>query len=317
MVADDERDPHLLAALHHAPDRDVAPTAQLSAAILAEAQQALRELAVAPRASRWRIWQAAFDRLWQPAPMAAFGTLVMGAVIGVMWQGQEPPDATPALRPQRAATPPTSVGTASSERAPVELSPAASAAAAEPTLPSAAAHDRSRAQDAALSKAPHEPAAAARAGSATERREALGKTHADPARPPPRASAEAVPGHLAAAAAPMPEEPLAQAVVALDAALRSDPERVQWRLTPQRVLAHDAERRAWWSALQGASEGRWQRAASSSARVVLTVLIDGAPAGSIAFEPQAVVWTDASGSAWRAPLGTAELRALQEPQARW
>ena len=366
MVSDDERDPHLLAALHHAPDRDAAPTAQLSAAILTEARQALRAPGVAPRASRWRIWQAAFDRLWQPAPMAAFGTLAMAAVIGLMWQGNEPPDATPALRPQRAATPPTSVGTASSERAAAEPSTAASAA--KFASPPAAARDRTQApdgrlrqdgdarakdaqrsaptaltartrrdeqanaqaqpraepgaptqhaQDAALSTAPNEPAAAARANTAAERREALGKTLADPARPPPRASAEALSGRLAAGVAPMPEEPLAPAVAALDAALRSDPARVQWRLTPQRVLAHDAERRAWWSALQGATGGRWQRAAGGSARVGLTLLIDGAPGGSIAFEPQAIIWTDASGSVWRAPLGTGELRALQETQARW
>jgi hypothetical protein len=99
---DDPRDAHLVAALRHAPDRDVAPPAQLSAAILEQAQRALRSQRPAP-ASGWRLL---WERLWQPAPMAAFGTLAMGTLIGVMWGAQEPPDATPSLRPEAVAAAP-------------------------------------------------------------------------------------------------------------------------------------------------------------------------------------------------------------------
>ena len=97
---DDPRDAHLLTALRHAPDRDFTPPPQLSAAILEHAQRALQtRRARAPR------WQAAWARLWQPAPMAAFGTLAMATLIGVLWDGQEIPDATPSLKSVPAATP--------------------------------------------------------------------------------------------------------------------------------------------------------------------------------------------------------------------
>ena len=102
MNHDDSRDAHLLAALRHAPDRDVAPPAQLSAAILGQARQAARaKPGAAP--SRWR---ALWAGLWQPAPMAAFGTLAMATLIGVMWQGQKVPEAAPSLRPDVVAAAP-------------------------------------------------------------------------------------------------------------------------------------------------------------------------------------------------------------------
>ena len=96
---DDPRDAHLLAALRHAPDRDVVPPAQLTAAILGQARRAVRRRG----ARAWRDgMRAALERLWQPAPMAAFGTLALATLIGVMWRDQEWPDATPSLRPERA-----------------------------------------------------------------------------------------------------------------------------------------------------------------------------------------------------------------------
>lgn len=332
---DDPRDPHLLAALRNAPDRDAAPTAQLSAAILAQARHAVH--AAAPSAPRWRAWQAAFERLWQPAPMAAFGTLAMAAVIGVMWQGQELPEASPGSRPQRAAAPSTPPAQPAPPRDITRPVPPAVQQASTPSeaqAPKAAARP---AEKATVNPAPRQaqapapampgaqeasaaPAAGVRGDIAAERREALGKTLADSARPSSRASAQAQPDRLAAAES-TPIEPLSPAANALDAALRSNPASVQWRVSPQRVLAHDGEQRAWWAALQSATAGRWQIAApvaaSGAEPAALTLLIDGAPGGSIGFEAQAVRWTDASGSAWRARLGAAELRALQEVLARW
>ena len=104
MNDDDTRDAHLLAALRHAPDRNVAPPEQLSAAILGQARQAVRARQRPPQPSRW---QALWAGLWQPAPMAAFGALAMATLIGVMWQGQEVPEAAPSLRPEVVATAPT------------------------------------------------------------------------------------------------------------------------------------------------------------------------------------------------------------------
>ena len=102
---DDARDAHLLAALRHAPDRDALPPAPLTAAILDQARQAVRPSRPAARAWREGL-SAAFARLWQPAPMAAFGTLAMATLIGVMWGGQPVPDATPELRPEQAVPAP-------------------------------------------------------------------------------------------------------------------------------------------------------------------------------------------------------------------
>ena len=107
---DDLRDAHLLAALRHAPDRDVTPPAHVSAAILGHARQAVRQAPKAHPPAWPGSLRAVFDRLWQPAPMAAFGTLAMATLIGVLWGGQDAPDATPSLRsvPAAAAPPPAS-----------------------------------------------------------------------------------------------------------------------------------------------------------------------------------------------------------------
>lgn len=102
-MPDDSRDSHLLAALRHAPDRDVEPPAQLSAAILGEAQKALRERLRPARATGWH---AAWEWLMQPAPMAALGSLAMATLIGLMWHTQEMREATQRLWPETAAMDP-------------------------------------------------------------------------------------------------------------------------------------------------------------------------------------------------------------------
>lgn len=84
-AGDEARGAHLLAALQHAPDRDVVPPAALSAAILRRAQAAAQP----PRVR----WWVALDRLWRPAPMAAFGAVAMATLIGILWSGQDPPEA--------------------------------------------------------------------------------------------------------------------------------------------------------------------------------------------------------------------------------
>ena len=102
---DEPRDAHLVTALRHAPDCDITPPARVSAAILGHAQQAVQ----APQAGA-RAWhdslRSAFARLWQPAPMAAFGTLALATLIGVLWGGRDWPDATPSLRPDQSTSPP-------------------------------------------------------------------------------------------------------------------------------------------------------------------------------------------------------------------
>jgi hypothetical protein len=92
---------------------------------------------------------------------------------------------------------------------------------------------------------------------------------------------------------------------------------LRWRLASQRLVAHGAAQRDWWQAVAAATEGLWQAAPAGADSVSMTLVIDGAPRGGLGFEAQALIWRDANGLAWRAPLAPDALRALQEPIARW
>ena len=334
--ADDEaRDAHLLAALSHAPDRDVAPPANVSAAILGQAQAALR-----PPRTRAPSWleglRAALLRGLRPAPMAAFGTVAMATLIGVMWSGHEPPEATPSLRPQTvAATPPTVPAPA--DAPPAAQAPSVQRQTAPPLRPTSPPAVRAQPQARALPQAQPaattitqpqaaEPAptvaAAARPDALREpvaRGDATAKSMADAA-PAARSRTESATAALGAAM-PAAASPLAAPTVDLEAAVRSDATRVRWQLTQGRLVAHGAVQRDWWSALARATQGAWQRAAhgtpgqTEGAPVVL--VIDGAPRGSLAFEPNHLVWREPGGQAWRAPVAADTLRDWQEAVRRW
>lgn len=84
---DDPRDAHLLAALRHAPDRDALPPRQVSERILAAARAAVRP----PRQTHAPWWQRLGAWLVQPRVAAAFGTLAVASLVGVMWSTREPP----------------------------------------------------------------------------------------------------------------------------------------------------------------------------------------------------------------------------------
>jgi hypothetical protein len=110
---DAARDAHLLAALRHAPDRDAAPPPEVSARILAAAREAVRPARTAlPWSQRLAAWLRA------PQTGAAFATLVVAALVGLMWSTREPPlpdraepdaaiaaPATPAAGPAESAPP--------------------------------------------------------------------------------------------------------------------------------------------------------------------------------------------------------------------
>ncbi|MES2959895.1 MAG: hypothetical protein V4792_17025 [Pseudomonadota bacterium] len=374
---DDPRDPHLLAALRHAPDRDLAPPPQLTAAILDHAQRALH----VGRADGSR-WRAAWAQLWQPAPMAAFGTVAMATLIGVLWSGQEIPDATPSLRsapasvaaptasnqasgmsaapmaaqdsaptappPERPPTaapaprPPTPASKASPLARAAESSlplpsvprPApAPAPAAAPPAPTherqAAAAQESEARRDAAAVAPPAPVTSAAPSvvatpAAPKTRDALAKALADaaPAQAGARARSEMPSGALGAAlpaAAPSPVSPLASVDSEIEAATATDPARVRWRVAGQRVVAHQALQRDWWAEVLRATQGRWQTVASGADGVepASLLMIDTAPRGSFVFEPQALVWREAGGAMWRAPIDAETLRRWQASLAHW
>jgi hypothetical protein len=396
MNDDDSRDAHLLAALRHAPDRDLAPPEQLSAAILGQARQAVRAQQ-RPQPSRW---QALWARLWQPAPMAAFGALAMATLIGVMWQGQEVPEAAPSLRPEGVATAPgpapaapeavraepavpivpslsrealPSTGSGQSEiqaqgeralkaevpaqkttpplaqrRAPT-AAPITRPAPGSPTVPSPSNEGPIATDSSGLGQTRPERIAenAPRAKKAAppaaiqereDRRDALAKSSmADAAAAPspvaapalaqpPTAPAAAAPAGARArnempamalgAAQPTTAAPLAAASGEIDAASS-----VRWRVAPDRLLAHGTAQRSWWSALDRATQGRWQLVATALAAPAdgasLVLLIDDRPRGSLSFAPQAVLWRDANGLIWRAAVAADTLREWQEAIAGW
>lgn len=301
---DDPRDAHLVAALRHAPDRDVAPPAQLSAAILGQAQQALRGRRPAPPGG----WRAVWERLWQPAPMAAFGTLAMATLIGVMWSTQEIPEATPSLRPEAVAVAPA---------APLaEAAPAASAVPAPPPASRGADRDaaeRSAAARKAAERDPPAPASIRRSAKADPPSAVAGRS-VDAAAAQPEARQAAAVGKAAEAAAMAPPAPLARqaappepevrrdafaksmadaapaatararsemaapalgaarpliasplAAADITAAMAGDAARVRWRVSPERSVAHGAAQRDFWSGLNRATQARWQLVATALA----------------------------------------------------
>jgi hypothetical protein len=391
--ADDPRDAHLLAALRHAPDRDVAPPARVTAAILAQAQDAVHR----PRAQPAKAsagWRAIWAQLWQPAPMAAFGTVAMATLIGVLWGGKDLPETTPTWRPESATETPAPAAVPAPPAAAAPIPPATANRAAAPTAKAALpgdetsvpsvksparakpdvgqvmrqpkeslrqappeSEDKATADKATAGKLAESPATLPRlaapnapppeaspqaplppaaspvqpppavmaqepmAAAPEARRDALAKSMADAAASPARARSEqAALGAATSAIA----SPVARATADLDAALASDAARARWRTAAGRLVAHGSAQRDWWSALSRATEGRWQRVQAADARASgaagaanLVLLIDGVAYGSLAFEPQAVVWRDANRGTWRAPLDAATLREWQEALARW
>lgn len=349
---DDLRDAHLLAALRHAPDRDAMPDARLSQSILAQARSAVTTAALLPtRAEQgWRAsWQRWAQRVWQPAPMAAFGSLAMAAVIGLLWQGQELPEPAPSLQPAPApvarpaerdvrasaeavAVPPAAApapaapnrATAPPPRA-APREPRAAPPTAAPAAPADALVKRPEAADRpladALAQAPQSPQAPDKSAKAARSEAGAAEGRARSTAPvvpraPPALLALPSPRAAAGAAA----APLAPVAAAIEAATARVGASVAWRVaTAQREVEHAALQRSWWNALQAATEGRWQVAVStaSSTPGSVALRIDGRAQGEIQFEAQALVWRDAAGSVYRAALPESSVRELQEAVTRW
>ncbi len=94
---DERPDPHLRAALRHAPDADL----QAPAAIGERLRAAARAAVAADRPAPW--WRA----LWPTTPLrlgasGAFASVLLAGVIGLLWRGEPPP----AVAPAPAAAPP-------------------------------------------------------------------------------------------------------------------------------------------------------------------------------------------------------------------
>ncbi len=180
-------DPHLQAALRHAPDAEVQAPPEIAARVLAEARRAVAPAPVPPWWARW--WQKAGTG-WMP--QGAFATLLLAGLITLLWRDDQPGPAVEAV-PVAESRPPDP-----SPAAAPAVADAAAVAPAPPPAPPEAARQAAR-----LAKAA-DATQAAKSAQAERRREAA------PALPPPP-PAPAPPAPAAPPPPPAPAAPLAQA----------------------------------------------------------------------------------------------------------
>lgn len=291
------RDAHLMAALRHAPDRDVAPPPEVAARILAAARAAV---AAAPKPPAAPLWQRLAAWLVQPRVGAAFGTLAVATLVGLLWATREVPVSEPA--PQAITPALGNAASASGAAAPVAASPT------PPPAPPAAVDEAARVAAPAAAPAPRRAAQVAKqAAPAAMTAEVVAATPAVPgaaptqqvmpatpqavppqqqAMPPPVESATAAAERRAAAdaladaaaakhasAAPSAagstsgllarsrQEAAAAAadpLAGIDALLGRAAPGLAWQHAG-RTIAHGDAQRQWWAALQSATQGRWRR----------------------------------------------------------
>jgi hypothetical protein len=330
-VTQPPHDPHLAAALRHAPDADQAPPPALSRAILRAADEAARRPSAAgaaaplstPLRQRW------LERLqrWLQAPRLAGGAaaLMLAVLIGSLWGPA--PDTSPvpqrATLPEPAATPkaeaPAATGASAGEAAPVAAD--ATQKAARPfTSPPPAATRRS---------SPATPAAPQRRAAVAEPVAAAPQAAAAPAAPQPLSNAAPETASAAATMAQSVAEPpslarMHRAAVADEgaAAATAAAQRRAEANGPQLAFAPAASPwRAWLLLLSHAAAGRWVRQPAGAAPADAPVWSVGWPPGDA---PQATVslhgrtlwWREADGGLWSAGLAPdAALPAPPEPAA--
>ena len=337
------RDAHLLAALRHAPDRDAAPPPEVTARILATARAAV---AAAPKASVAPAWQRLVARLVQPRIGAAFGTLAVAMLVGLLWATREP--AVPEPAPQ-VATPARGVAASAAVAAAPEAGP-------RPPLPETAAADattRVNRRPAAAAASRREPMLAKQATPAATSAEhaaaapAVAEALPTQAAPPlestaaavaeRRAAADAVVGaatgrsaSAAPAAAVSASNLLARsrqeaaAVVAdplarIDALLGSAPPGLAWQHAG-RVIAHGDDQRQWWATLQAGTQGRWRRdaaGASDTASALIELREDGRGVATWWLDGSVLRLRDGQAQWWSAPITEAQRRDWQAALALW
>ncbi len=325
-MKDIERDPHLSAALRHAPDAGLAAPADISAQILAAAHRAAAER---PAAARSKIAMP-----WRLGASGAFASVALAGVIGLLWRGEPAPG--PAVERMAEAAP----------AAPVVVAAVPAAGGAPPAVVVAAAPSAPSAPSA--SSAPSAPAPAARRAMVPERRLA--------AAPAPTVVNEAAPLPMSAPVpAPAPLPSLAQAADSTAAATEATAARpargemlrsqgAQRAAAPAAVMAVprpdgpwmdalaegkavqwrvDGEARAptssWLYALAAQTEGRWRPASGMPAAAgdnMVQWWRGDLPLGRLWLGAQRVLWCDAQGRCEEAALEAEVASALRKGLAR-
>lgn len=331
---DAERDAWLSAALRHAPDADAAAPADLSAAILRQARNAVKTPVVTPRPNPL---MQAWSWLARPPIAAGFATVMVAVLVSTMWWDKpldEAVPARPATMAEREVAAPTpeppkadaprekkSVAPASAakreraaerdtadRRAATNAAPARMAEAApRPQQAPAAVPAPAPAPAAApvLSTAPPPaPEAEARAGAAATRdeaaaaRNAQGKVRAD-------ALAKSAPAPAAAMALRRATDAAVLATPTID-----QPDRWTWQRGAGPQAMTPALQR-WLVQLDGAARWRPADTAPPAGALTLRLWRDGAPHATIQLGPEAAWLTPAGGPALSAPLSPASALALQ------
>lgn len=206
-------DPHLQAALRHAPDARVEAPPEIAARVLAEARRAVAPAATPPWWARW--WERA-GAGWMP--QGAFATLVLAGLITLLWRDDRP---GPAVESAPVAESPAPALGPANPPAVAELAAVASAPAAVPSQNRMAARARAAetaqtdaAQQAARQAKATDAAQAARLEQAERRLEAPPQLSPVPLPPPPAAPAPPAPAPATAVATEAAPRPLGQAPAA-------------------------------------------------------------------------------------------------------
>lgn len=313
-------DPHLRAALDHAPDAGLRPPPAVQQAVLQAAHAGRREPTTAARG-----WRRAWHALWAPRGLAAVaGVATVGIALKLAWQpepawvaddaqapaprtAQAPGRSDPVLPPVPAAPAPAEEARSldATAQAPAEtqsantVAPAAVAIAPNATTTPPPAAPVAEAPSRAFAGAAPQAARAERAAKSAASRD-MGDDQARAA-----SSAPAGPGH------PAPLARWAQALAVPAAEAGALP--AGWQVRRGDVpVVWGAASRAWWQALLAGTEGRWMRddAVPAGAGVTMpsppNLLQVQAPDGarfSLRLSADAV-WLHAGGAGWQAARPT-------------
>lgn len=276
------RDAWLSEALRHAPDADAAPPAAVRETILRQARAAAASATPRQSAGPWQRFDAAWSWLSGPRAAAAFASVMVATVIGLMWWDRPIDEA---LRPSE---PPTPV--------------AAPAAAPEQAPPAPAAADARSAAPRALGAEPPRDLAAAPPPRAAPQRKREAPQRAEPSND----------AHREAAAAPAP----APAPEPAQTAMRADGEA---RALADARASADKETRAIDAARERRTAAAQEKAAAPALRSAQGAAAGPmhvpAPAAAPAPAPPAVAAAPMR-QPRSAPFG-ALLEALAEDSPRW
>ncbi len=335
--ADDlARDAHLRAALRHAPDRDARPPAEMSRRILDAARAAAGPApkSTAPSAAgpwaRARAWLGScIAGLHHPGATAAFASLMLATVIGVMWRDGPPPETEPVhdgAAPAAPSTAPSASATATdpaADRPPARRDePAEAAAAVAARDPAATTARRTDNDDGARreattpqprAKAPAPSGPPAEKAAAQEKRSAAPEAASPPAAsppPPPMAAttpapAVAPPDRARAAAQNQNQAPAPLGAAAERSGLDERP--------PAQAAAPDDPLAAPIAALRGSGSG-----GGAPARLARRAEADAAaPSSAAALPPSALAWFGEAQAATRGQWRPVSAATAAEMPTAW